>query len=210
MLAVIAQLNDYDKHFPYDYRDGIQPETIDTDCWPIYNDNELVHLKNRLSMVCEDALADGIHAVFTIVKIKGVPVMLHYDFPYNPEMHDLFEPDVEIFTKGEKVTPFDPKRLLAFRPTLFGVTHEDAVKESVIKEEYESSRLVVNMWVLENTLEPIADGPYGIEILVLKNDYVIWRDKGFEYHRSDVIDDGFMADQLKIKFSECMRRTPVS
>ena len=206
MLAVIAQLNDYDKHFPYDYRDGIQPETIDTDCWPIYNDNELDHLKNRLSMECEDALEEGLHALFTIVKISGVPAMLNYDFPYSPEMKDLFEPNVEVFTNGEKVTPFDPKRLLAFRPTLFGATLEEVTQGSVTKEEYEISQLVADMWVLENTAAPIADGPYGIEILDLKDDYVIWRDKGFEYHRSDVIDDGFMVDQLRVELSECMRR----
>lgn len=210
MLAVIAQLNDYNKHYPYDYRDGIQPEKIETNCWPIYNDSELDHLKYRLSMECDDALAEGIHAVFTIVKIAGVPATLHYDFPYNPVMKDLFEPDVEVFTKGEKVTPFDPKCLLSFRPTLFGTAIEEVDKGSATKEEYESSRLVADMWVLENTTAPIADGPYGIEILDLNVDYVIWRNKGFEYHRSEVIDDGFMADQLRVELSECMRRAPVS
>ena len=210
MLAVIAQLNDYDKHYPYDYRDGIRPETNEIDCWPIYNDSELDHLKYRLSMECEDALSEGIHAIFTIVRITGVPAMLHYDFSYNPVMKDLFEPNVEVFTKGEKVTPFDPNLLLSFRPTLFGTTIEEVDKGSATKEEYESSRLVADMWVLENTTGPIADGPYGIEILDLNVDYVIWQNKGFEYHRSEVIDDGFMADQLRVELSECMRRAPVS
>ena len=209
MLAVIAQLNDYDTHYPYDYRDGIQPETNEIDCWPIYNDNELDHLKYRLSMECEDALAEGIHAVFTIVKIAGVPAMLNYDFPCNPVMKDLFEPDVEVFTKGEIVTPFDPGLLLSFRPTLFGATIDEVTHGSVTKEEYASSQLVSGMWVLENTTAPIAAGPYGIEILDLNVDYVIWRDKGFEYHRSEIIDDGFMAGQLRVELSECMRRDPV-
>ena len=210
MLAVIAQLNDYDKHYPYDYRDGTQPEKIETDCWPIYDDSELDHLKYRLEMECEDALSEGIHAVFAIIKIAGVPDKLHFDFPYNPVIKDLFEPNVEVFTNGEKVTHFDPKCLLSFRPTLFGITSEEVDKGSVTKEEYESSQLVSGMWVLENTAVPIADGPYGIEILDLNVDYVIWHDKGFEYHRSEIIDDGFMVDQLRIELSECMRRAPVA
>ncbi|MBR1708789.1 MAG: hypothetical protein IJ719_08180 [Clostridia bacterium] len=211
MLAVIAQLNDYERHIPYDYRDGIHPEWDEkieiskgneewVKNWPIYNNEELQHLKNRLEMVCTDALAEGIHAVFTIVKIAGTPSKLTYGFPYQPMMSDLFEDDAEVFAGNEKIIPFSPIQLLSFRPSIY-VAEEDEV--GVTMEEFKTSQLVDEMDVVENTKEPIALTRYNAEILFITSDYVIYRDGGFKYHKTVIEDDGFKVGDLWFGFDEC-------
>ena len=157
-------------------------------------------------MVCNDALEEGIHAVFTIAKISGTPSALHYDFPYQPMMSDLFEDGAEVFSGGEKITPFSPSRLLSFRPSIFAPVLQDVVNGVMTKEEFETAQLVTEMDVVENTKAAIADAPYNIQIVAINDDYVVYRDSGFEYHKAENVNDRFMVGELRIGLDECMRR----
>ena len=65
-------------------------------------------------------------------------------------------------------------------------------------------------WTVENTREPVADAPYGIQIIDVNDERIIWSDGVREwcgqYHYSPIEDGGFCVGQLRIDLEECMRR----
>ena len=212
MLAVIAQLNDYDTHIPYDYRDGIDPTEVNSDLgeWPIYDDDQMDRLKERLTLVGEDCLSEGIRAVFTIVKIKGTPAAMEYDFIYQPTMSDLFEEGAEVFASDHKKPTFNnPELLLSFRASISSATEEEVRDKIVTEEEFAASELVEDMEIIDNLRKPIAiysSGIWGIMIVEANDEYVIYSESDFAFHKADVIDgEYFMVGSLKVPLNECQR-----
>ncbi len=78
-----------------------------------------------------------------------------------------------------------------------------------MEEEFAASQLVDDMEVVDNFRKPIAvysSGTLGMIIIDVNDEYVIYDEGNFAYHRAEVIDgDYFMVGEIKVPLDECMR-----